>query len=515
MVPSTPDLPVQPIAADAPVIFPCAECGRTLRAKPEAAGTRLRCPHCKKAVLVPNAEPALEADVVVDDSPAPARRATFPFGGVTAIVASIAMVATIAGCAVYANLSFAVTNRVNYKYFPPFKPFVNANSNDHLGAEYYNIAKAMVAGEGFSSPFKEKTGPTAWMPPVLPTVLAALLLLCDGNQDAVMTIVICLQVFALNITGLLVVALAWQSTKRLTVVFAAAFFVVMAIGDFRQWFQNTHDCWIILLALDAVVAGFAWAAPLDSKTRAAGWGVWGGLIALVSPIAGFAWGVICLALIVRKRAWKPGAIAILVAGLTLTPWMVRNYLVFGRLIPVKSNAAYELWQSQCATPDGLLQTSVFGGHPYASAGRERQQYKLLGEIAFLDQKQKLFWDSVAADRLDFLDRVACRGLGATLWYVPSDRVDGSRRVWVLWISRVLFPLPFLAMLFLLATAFIEPMHPVQWIGIGAYMLYLTPYIAVSYYDRYAMPLLGVKVLLVVWAADRVLSLIWPPKPQPL
>jgi hypothetical protein len=38
--------------------------------------------------------------------------------------------------------------------------------------------------------------------------------------------------------------------------------------------------------------------------------------------------------------------------------------------------------------------------------------------------------------------------------------------------------------------------------IGVYVLYLLPYIGVSYYERYAVPLLGVKVLLVVWGADR-------------
>jgi hypothetical protein len=46
---------------------------------------------------------------------------------------------------------------------------------------------------------------------------------------------------------------------------------------------------------------------------------------------------------------------------------------------------------------------------------------------------------------------------------------------------------------------------------GAYVFYLCPYIAVSYYERYAVPLLAVKVLLVIWATDLVLSFLWPPK----
>jgi hypothetical protein len=45
---------------------------------------------------------------------------------------------------------------------------------------------------------------------------------------------------------------------------------------------------------------------------------------------------------------------------------------------------------------------------------------------------------------------------------------------------------------------------------GVYVLYLLPYIGVSYYARYAMPLLAVKVLLVIWATDRFLSFLLSP-----
>jgi hypothetical protein len=451
----------------------------------------------------------IEDAVWVDEAPSD-ERAPRRFGLLSAL-AVLAMIAILAGGAIYANLSFAVTNPADYRYFPPFKA-VNANNNDHLGAEYFCIAKSLVAGEGFSSPFREKTGPTAWMPPILAAVLAGLLVLCDGNQNLVMTLVIIAQTGTLILTGVLVVTLAWKTTQRLPVAVAAGLFLVGVMGDFHLWYQQTHDCWIILLAMNLVLAGYCWAAPLTSGWRAAGWGVCGGIVALTSPIAAFAWGILCMASMAHQRAWKRGAIALLAAALTISPWMVRNYLVFGRLIPIKSNANYELWQSQCLTTDGLLQTSVFGGHPWSSGGRERQQYKEMGELAFLDRKGELFWASVRADPLEFLDRIACRGLGATLWYLPGDRAEAQRRPWVLWISRLLHPLPFLALLFLVATAFLRPLHPAQWFGIGLYLLYLTPYIGVSYYDRYAMPLLAVKMLLVIWGADRLLSLLRPARP---
>ncbi len=421
------------------------------------------------------------------------------------LVAAVFVTTLVFACAIYANLALLVTNKANYKYFPPFKAFVNGNSNDHLGAEYYCIAKSLVAGEGYSSPFKDRTGPTAWMPPLLSFLLAGIIWICEGSKDAVMAVVVVLQVYTLVGTGLLVMAVARRSTGRFGALIAAVAFTAVLLSDFRMWFQNTHDYWLILAAMNVLVAWLVFGRPLRGWRTAIGWGFFGGLCAFINPIVAMAWGVLSLPGVARQRAWRQLAVAFAVAGLTISPWVVRNYLVFGRLIPIKSNLAYELYQSQCLQPDGLLRGNTFGSHPYASGGRERQEYIRVGEMAFLDRKNELFWKSVWADPLDFCDRVASRFLGATLWYEPLDRSDGTRRPWVLKINRVLFPLPLLGVLVLIFTSAGRALSRAQWIVIGLYFLYLMPYIAVSYYERYAMPLLGVKVLLIVWGLDRLLS----------
>jgi hypothetical protein len=415
------------------------------------------------------------------------------------LAATAIMITVVFACAVWANLSLMVTDKANYRYFPPFKPFVNANSNKHLGAEYFCIAKAMVAGEGFSSPFQERTGPTAWMPPLLSFLLAGILILCGGNVDAVMAVVVVLQTYTLVGTGILVVALARRFTGRFGAALTVLVFLVFVLGDFRMWFQNTHDYWLILAVMNILVAWLVWGRPLASGPRAASWGVFGGLCAYTNPIVGLAWGLLTLPLALRQRAWSRLVIAGLAAALTVAPWIYRNYVLFGRFIPIKSNLAYELYQSQCLQPDGLLRD--FRGHPYGSGGPERQEYKRLGEMGFLDHKKQIFWEAVQKDPLDFLDRVASRFLGATLWYEPLDRQDAHRRPWVLWFNRITHPLPFLAILVLVFTAAVRPLPRAMWIVIGLYFIYLLPYIAVSYYERYAMPLLGVKVILVVWAVD--------------
>ncbi|HWG45901.1 MAG TPA: DUF1559 domain-containing protein [Gemmataceae bacterium] len=424
----------------------------------------------------------------------------------TALVVPIVLVLAVCGCAVYANLSFAVTNKADYRYFPPFERNVNENMNRHLGAEYFNIARSIVRGQGFANPFGGSTGPTAWMPPLMPTLLAGLLWACDGDRDAVMIVVVFLQVVVLIGTGLLVLALARQTTRRLGAVVAATVFFVALLSSFHLCFQSTHDCWLVLLAIDLVIAGLCWFRPLHGWKAAIGWGLVGGLCTLINPVVAFAWGMSSVVVAFPQRAWSRLGVALMVAMLMLTPWTVRNYRVFGCLIPVKSNAAYELYQSQCLQKDGLLHHATFGTHPYVSAGRERREYKALGEMAFLDRKKEQFRQAVWADPLDFLDRAACRFLGATLWYESFNPAKEAKRPWSRWFSRLTHPLPFAGLLVLLIASIWQPLHRWQWIVIGVYLLYLLPYTAISYYERYAVPLLGAKVLLVIWAADRLASL---------
>ncbi len=441
--------------------------------------------------------------------PTPTRR--FP------LLPAVAVLVVVFGCSIYANLSFAVTNRATLRYFPPFKPFVDQNSNRHLGAEYYSIAKSIVAGDGFSSPFQEKTGPTAWMPPVLSFIMAGLLWLTGGDRDAVMAVMIFFQVYVLVATGILVLALVWRSTRlRLAVWFAALLFIAGLVHQFRMCFQNIHDCAIVMLALDLVIAGFCWLGPLGRWPATVSWGLLGGFAALISPIVGLVWGVLSLIASVQQRVWKPLGIAVLASAVFVMPWTVRNYLVLGRLIPVKSNLAYELYQSQCLQPDGLIQRSTFSTHPYGSPNRERQEYKRLGEMAFLDAKRQLFWQSVRSDPLEFIDRVACRFLGTTLWYVPFERNEATRRPVVFWTNRIVHPLPFLALLFLAGSALWLPLQRGQWVVMIAYVAYLGPYIVASYYERYGVPLLGVKVALVAWAGIQMVAIgtRWRGKTKP-
>jgi hypothetical protein len=407
--------------------------------------------------------------------------------------------------ALYVNSSFDVAKPSDYRFFPPFRADQNRNRNDHLGAEYFSIAKSLYAGHGFASPFQEPTGPTAWMPPVLPAVLAVFLWGNGGDKDGVMNAVLVLQVAVLIFAGCLVLALARRASLLISPWTALGVYAAALLTHFTLAFQFTHDCWINLLILTLTLARACFGRPLGSLTAAASWGVFGGLAALVGPVLGFVWGILTVVEGVRGRSARRVLIATSAAVMTVTPWTVRNYWVFGRLIPVKSNLGFELYQSQCLDPDGVLRIDRLSSHPYRADNGERRAYKRLGENAYLDEKTAAWSEAVRVHPWSFVEKIGNRFLAATLVYVPLNEPKEADWYWGLWISRLTHALPFLSALVLLGSA--------PWCGLRrehgtlllAYGAYLLPYVLASYYDRYAFPLLGVKALLVLGAADRLLA----------
>jgi hypothetical protein len=131
--------------------------------------------------------------------------------------------------------------------------------------------------------------------------------------------------------------------------------------------------------------------------------------------------------------------------------------------------------------------------------RKGRAFTQLGEIAYLDRKWQQFRAAVATNPGSFSHRIVERFLAATLWYVPFQEPG---RPWTLLLKRMTHAMPFLALVLLVLSSIGKPLRPAQWTVIGVYALYLLPYILISYYERYALPLLGIKVLLVVWFADR-------------
>lgn len=395
---------------------------------------------------------------------------------------------------------------------PGASKWLDHDVNDHLGAEYDEIARAIRAGRGFSDPFREPSGPTAWMAPVLPYILAGLYWATDDERELVVEIILSLKYLVLLLTGLMVVR---ESRRLLRPGVGHVVFAIALLAHFHGMFQRTHDEWLLLLVVDCTWLGIVrwWSGP-GSWLASALWGAFGGFAALCSPVAGVTWAVLTAArwlpralagthgLRGRLRAGTPLLLAAFCSIAVVMPWMIRNRLVLGDWIPIKSNCVYEIWQSQCLDDDGVVDSQAFAFHPWQGAGNERREYVAAGELEFIASKWPEVRQSVREDPWGVLDRVANRFLAATVWYRLS-LYEQQQEQWLVHLKRIVFVLP-LASILLVLWLRKQPLEKEFLAAAFIYAIYLTPYVLISYYERYALPLLGVKAMLVTYAVDTLI-----------
>jgi hypothetical protein len=208
----------------------------------------------------------------------------------------------------------------------------------------------------------------------------------------------------------------------------------------------------------------------------------------------------------RRGARRHFLLAVAVVALLLAPWIVRNAVVFGRFIPVKSNLFFELSQSQFDTPDGVLVGPMVLLQPASeSTGTAlREEYAAKGEMAFVDEHKERFLAAVRADPREYLRRVAHRFSAAVFDYRPTfdytePYIPGLRIFF-----RLAHALPGIACLILIAASTWRRLDRFQTTAVAAYLLCLAPYVLISYCERYAYPLLGLKTLIVFWCLERFL-----------
>ncbi len=379
------------------------------------------------------------------------------------------------------------------------RPFVN-----HLGAEYHNIALSLYRGDGFSDPFASQTGPTAWMPPVLPYLLYFAYWIGDGSQNVVVQYAIGLQLLATFAVAYLVL----EQAKRLGRSWAGVLIVVGGFSaNYHMLFQFTHDVGLLLLNNCLLWMGlnYFWNGQ-RSWWKHSLWGVFGGYCALSSPIQGFVWAAITTWLWVsnayrdkadRRRTIMALGVAALSSVLIVMPWTIRNFQVFDRWMPIKSNGMYELWQSQCADDDGIFDMRTAVAHPYNRGSAENKIYVELGEIGLIEQKSDIVQQEIWNDPMEFASRVMSRFIAATCIYSPFLEIDTYNKPQQVFWKRVAFVLPLLA-LYAIFMFTKPPICTQAQAAISIWCLTLAPYILVSYYDRYAIPLLIVKLLIILY-----------------
>ena len=94
--------------------------------------------------------------------------------------------------------TIALVLRLLYLWTPPSRMRVGSIDGLGLGYEAGRIAQSIVSGRGYSSPFEAESGPTAWVPPALPFLLAADFKLFGMHSHAALVFILVLnEIFSL------------------------------------------------------------------------------------------------------------------------------------------------------------------------------------------------------------------------------------------------------------------------------------------------------------------------------
>ncbi|HEY2548093.1 MAG TPA: glycosyltransferase family 39 protein [Candidatus Acidoferrum sp.] len=253
-----------------------------------------------------------------------------------------------------------------------------------------HIAYSIASGNGFSSPFQRDTGPTAWLAPVYPYLLAGIFKLFG-----IYTLHSFLAALFLNIL--------FSSGTCVPVFYAGKRVAGLGVGSAAAWlwalFPNAIIIpfeWIWDTSLSALLlATLLWATlELKESRRLRNWCLYGLLwgfamltnpaVALLYPVL-LAWAAYRVANGQRTSAWL--ARPALAGGITLlccVPWTVRNYVQFHKFIPLRSNFAFELYIGNNENYDDQHRL-----RPGAvTQDREILRYLHMGETGFMEEEKR-------------------------------------------------------------------------------------------------------------------------------
>jgi dolichyl-phosphate-mannose-protein mannosyltransferase len=247
-----------------------------------------------------------------------------------------------------------------------------------------NIAYSLATGSGFGSVFREDTGPTAWLTPVYPLLVAGMFKLFGIFTAPAFFAIVSLNIL-FSAAACIPIFYAGKRIMGLGVAFGAAWLWAIFPNAIMIPFE-----WIWDTSLSALLAAtILWATmALAESSRPRDWcgyGLLWGFTLMTNPALGsllpllLGWAVYRARRQGLQRQSQP-ALALGVILLCCMPWTIRNYVAFHRFVPLRSNLPFELW---------LGNNEVYDWHsPRTRITRyeEARRYAQLGETAFLQEK---------------------------------------------------------------------------------------------------------------------------------
>lgn len=309
--------------------------------------------------------------------------------------------------------------------------------SNHLlfGFEIGRIARSIAEGHGFGNPLYIETGPTAWVTPVYPVLLAVIFKLFGVYSRVSALVILTLNSLFSALVCIPIYLISVRTFGRRTALLASCFWAVYPAA-----ISNSVFVWETSLTALLLTTLFLWTLRLR-QNPSAGWN-W--------LVFGLAWGVATLTnasilslfpflvawalspILHKRRSWISCSIlAVLGLAVVLLPWQVRNYRAFHQFVPLRSTFWLEMWVGN----DGYTQTMAdVTAHPSINAA-QRDAYAHLGEMAYMQVKRDQVLDVVSSHPRWFVWRCWRRFVYIWTGYWNRDPINWEKP-WQIWLASL-------------------------------------------------------------------------------
>ncbi len=284
--------------------------------------------------------------------------------------------------------------------------------NFGFGFEMGRIGRSIALGQGFSNPYGGNTGPSAWEPPLYPYLIGGVFKIFGVYTYASAWVLLSINSLLASITTVPVYLIAHKTFGPRVAIWSAR---AWALNPY-VWYWSVHWIWdttftplmlalIFLVSLKMVLLKMT--ALELTATENNQWAGWRGWI-----LFGALWGVGALAnptmlaflpfcgLWVWRQRYRRGlpslagvVLSSFVFFLVLSPWLVRNYEAFGRVVFIRDDFGLQFRLGNNKLADGMLIATL---QPNLTK-LEFEKFQRLGEIAYETDCRREAFDWIRAN----------------------------------------------------------------------------------------------------------------------
>ncbi len=373
--------------------------------------------------------------------------------------------------------------------------FPSAEHHFRFGYEMGRIARALASGYGYADPFHGHTGPTTWVAPLYPLLLAGVFKLFGVYTLRSAWVILAINSFFSALTALTTYEIAARCFNRRVAWWSAWIWALYpaAMQYAVRWvWEMSLSTWIfsciVVLALRMRRVGEVPNISASGGRTLHRWLLFGflwGMLALSNPSlllflpASGIWAIWGARDLRRQSALAAASAGIFL--LSLLPWAVRNAMEFQKFIPIRANFGAEMYLGNGPGANGFLMEY---NHPY-EAPDQLWLYRQMGEVAYARLRGQETGKFVAGDPWLFVRNsikrvyffwISVPHPTGNAWYVEATRVANfafgsiagllglalalKRRVPGAWLFAWAFFLVPLVYYFVAATArFRHPLEP--------------------------------------------------------